>query len=80
MLLLVLLALPIGQAFLRTFESDAGWGVDNYVRAVRDDHLARLALRHTFYFAFFSVIGQYIIGFTVALLLNGHLPDRKSVV
>jgi len=75
-LLLVLLALPIGQAFLRTFESDAGWGVDNYVRAVRDDHLARLALRHTFYFAFFSVIGQYIIGFTVALLLNGHLPFR----
>jgi multiple sugar transport system permease protein len=75
-LLVVLLALPIGQAFLRTFQSDAGWGVDNYVRAVRDDGLARLALRHTFYFAFFSVIGQYIIGFVVALLLNGRLPFR----
>jgi len=75
-LLLVLLALPIGQAFLRTFQSDAGWGVDNYIRAVRDDHLARLALRHTFYFAFFSVVGQYILGFIVALLLNGRLPFR----
>lgn len=76
LLLLVLLALPIGQAFLRTFQSDAGWGFDNYVRAARDDALARLALRHTFYFAFFSVIGQYILGFTVALLLNGRLPFR----
>lgn len=75
-LLLILLALPIGQAFLRTFQSDAGWGTDNYVRAVRDDALARVALRHTFLFAFFSVIGQYIIGFSVALLLNGRLPFR----
>jgi multiple sugar transport system permease protein len=75
-LLVLLLALPIGQAFVRTFQSDAGWGVDNYVRAVRDDDLARLAMRHTFVFAFFSVIGQYILGFIVALLLNGRLPFR----
>ena len=76
LMLVVLLALPIGQALARTFQSDAGWGVDNYVRAVRDDHLARLAIRHTFYFAFFSVIGQYIIGFAVALILSGRLPFR----
>ena len=43
---------------------------------MRDDHLARLALRHTFTFAFFSVVGQYILGFAVALLLNGRLPLR----
>jgi multiple sugar transport system permease protein len=77
-MLLVLLALPITQALLRTFQSDVGWGVDNYVRAIRDDGLARLAMRHTFTFAFFSVIGQYILGFVVALLLNGHLPLRPA--
>ncbi|MEA2597210.1 MAG: multiple sugar transport system permease protein [Thermomicrobiales bacterium] len=76
LMLALLLVLPIGQAFLRTFQSDAGWGMDNYVRAVRDDHLARLALRHTFLFAFFSVVGQYLIGFAVALLLNERLPFR----
>jgi multiple sugar transport system permease protein len=77
-MLLVLLALPITQAFLRTFQSDAGVGLDNYIRAVRDDGLARLAMRHTFTFAFFSVIGQYILGFAVALLLSGHLPLRPA--
>lgn len=76
LMLLLLLALPISQALLRTLQTDAGWGVDNYIRAVRDDHLARIALRHTFTFAFFSVLGQYVIGFAVALLLNGHLPFR----
>lgn len=75
-MLAVLLALPIGQAFVRTFQSSAGWGVDNYGRALRHDSLARLALRHTFYFAFFSVIGQYVLGFAVALLLNERLPLR----
>ncbi|HEX5991032.1 MAG TPA: sugar ABC transporter permease [Thermomicrobiales bacterium] len=78
LMLVVLLALPITQALLRTFQTDAGWGVENYVRAMRDDHLARLALRHTFTFAFFSVIGQYIIGFVVALLLSGRLPLRPA--
>ena len=78
LMLVVLLALPITQAFLRTFQSDAGWGVDNYVRAARDDHLAWLALRHTFSFAFFSVVGQYILGFAVALLLSGRLPLRPA--
>ena len=77
-MLLLLLALPITQAFLRTFQSDAGLGVDNYIRAIRDDHLARLAMRHTFSFAFFSVIGQYILGFAVALLLSGKLPLRPA--
>lgn len=78
LMLLLLLALPITQAFIRTFQSDAGWGVENYVRAFRDDQLARLAMRHTFAFAFFSVIGQYILGFGVALLLSGKLPVRAA--
>lgn len=78
LMLLVLLALPIGQAFIRTFQTDAGIGLDNYVRAVRDDHLARLAMRHTFAFAFFSVVGQYVLGFAVALLLSGKLPFRPA--
>lgn len=76
LMLVVLLALPMGQALIRTFQTDAGWGIDNYVRAVRDDHLARLAMRHTFAFAFFSVVGQYVLGFAVALLLSGKLPLR----
>jgi multiple sugar transport system permease protein len=76
LMLALLLVLPMGQALLRTFQSDAGWGVDNYTRAFRHDHLARLALRHTFIFAALSVLGQYIIGFAVALLLNQKLPLR----
>jgi multiple sugar transport system permease protein len=76
LMLLLLLALPITQAFLRTWQTDAGWGVDNYVRALRDDRLARLAMRHTVTFALFSVVGQYVLGFAVALLLNGRLPFR----
>jgi multiple sugar transport system permease protein len=76
LMLALLLVLPMGQAFLRTFQSDAGWGVHNYTRAIQDDHLARLALRHTFIFAALSVAGQYIIGFAVALLLNQKLPLR----
>ena len=76
LMLLLLLALPITQAFLRTFQPDSGWGVENYVRAFRDDQLARVAMRHTFAFAFFSVIGQYLLGFAVALLLSGKLPLR----
>lgn len=76
LMLVLLLALPMGRALVQTFQSEAGWGVDNYVRAIRDDHLARLAIGHTFTFAFFSVVGQYLIGFTVALLLNSRLPWR----
>jgi multiple sugar transport system permease protein len=79
LMLVALLVLPIGQAFLRSLEVDSGWGVGNYTRAVRDDHLARLAIRHTFVFAFFSVIGQYLIGFVVALLLNERLPARGLI-
>jgi multiple sugar transport system permease protein len=75
-MLVILLALPIGQAFVRTFQASGDWGIDNYSRAIRHDHLARLALRHTIYFALFSVIGQYILGFAVALLLNERLPLR----
>ncbi len=78
-MLVLLLVLPLGQAFLRSFESIDGWGFDNYIRAIRDDRLARLAIRHTFYFAFFSVLGQYLIGFVVALLLNERLPGRGLI-
>ncbi len=35
LMLALLLVLPMGQAFLRTFQSDAGWGIDNYSRAFR---------------------------------------------
>lgn len=76
LMLVVLLVVPITQAFVHSFESDAGWGFDNYIRAIRNDHLARLAIKHTFIFAFFSVIGQYVLGFIVALLLNERLPLR----
>ena len=71
LMLVLLLALPITQALVR--RTDAG-GMKNYIRALRDDHLARLAMRHTFTFAFFSVVGQYIFGFTAAP------PERTATV
>ena len=67
-MLALLLVLPMGQAFLRSLQSDAGWGIDNYSRAFRHDDLARLALKHTFIFAALSVVGQYLIGFEPAKL------------
>jgi multiple sugar transport system permease protein len=79
MMLVILLVLPIGQAFLHSFQVDGAWSLDNYIRAVRDDHLARLAIRHTFIFAAGSVVGQYLIGFAVALLLNERLPARGLI-
>lgn len=79
LMLALLLVLPIGQALRDTFKSDAGWGIDNYTRAIQDDKLARLALKHTFAFAFFSVVGQYVIGFAIALILNEKLPFRGMI-
>lgn len=79
LMLALLLVLPIGQAVIRTFQSDAGWGFDNYTRAIGNDRLARLALRHTFVFAFFSVVGQYVIGFGIAILLNERMPGRGII-
>jgi multiple sugar transport system permease protein len=78
-MLALLLVLPMGQAFLRTLQSDAGWGFDNYSRAFRHDDLARVALKHTFIFAALSVVGQYLIGFAVALLLNEKLPFKAII-
>ncbi len=75
-MLALLLVLPMTQALIDTFRSDDGWGFSNYTRAFRHDHLARIAIQHTFVFAFFSVIGQYIIGFAVALLMNEKIPFR----
>ena len=75
-MLALLLVLPISRAFIDSFNSDVGWGLDNYNRAFRNDHLARIAIRHTFVFAFFSVVGQYVIGFAIALLMNEKLPMR----
>ena len=75
-MLALLLVLPISRAFIDSFNSDVGWGLDNYNRAFRNDYLARIAIRHTFVFAFFSVVGQYVIGFAIALLMNEKLPMR----
>ncbi|HEY8448334.1 MAG TPA: sugar ABC transporter permease [Thermomicrobiales bacterium] len=78
-MLVLLLVLPIGQAFIDSLRVDGSWSFDNYVRAIRRDHLARIAIKHTFIFAAVSVAGQYLIGFAVALLLNERLPARGLI-
>ena len=51
-------------------------GLDNY-RFVRDDPTSRAAIVHTFQFTFGSLLGQFIIGFALALLFNLRFPGGK---
>ena len=75
-MLFVLLVVPIFKAMSDSVSTDAGWGFDNYRRAIFDDALLHRAIWHTVKFAALSVVGQYFIGFGIALLLNERLPAR----
>jgi multiple sugar transport system permease protein len=50
-------------------------GLDNY-RFVFNDPTSRSAIVHTFYFTVGSLVGQFIIGFSLALLFSLRFPGR----
>ncbi|MFZ2057358.1 MAG: sugar ABC transporter permease [Acidimicrobiales bacterium] len=50
-------------------------GLGNY-RFVLDDPTSRTAILHTFEFTFGSLVGQFIIGFALALLFTLRFPGR----
>jgi multiple sugar transport system permease protein len=51
-------------------------GLDNY-RFVFDDPTSRQAIVHTFVFTFGSLLGQFIIGFALALLFSLRFPGGR---
>jgi multiple sugar transport system permease protein len=50
-------------------------GLDNY-RVISQDSTSRMAVVHTFEFTFGSLLGQFIIGFALALLFTLRFPGR----
>jgi multiple sugar transport system permease protein len=83
--LLFAFALPIVYNVMLSFEQTspatianftAPWaGLDNY-RAVFNDPTSREAIVRTFEFTFGSLLGQFIIGFALALLFSLRFPGR----
>jgi multiple sugar transport system permease protein len=83
--LLFAFALPIVYNVMLSFEKTspatvanftAPWaGLDNY-RFVFNDPTSRDAIVHTFEFTFGSLLGQFIIGFGLALLFSLRFPGR----
>ena len=83
--LLFAFALPIVYNVMLSFEQTspatianftAPWaGLDNY-RAVFNDPTSRDAIVRTFEFTFGSLLGQFIIGFALALLFSLRFPGR----
>src|SRR3954465_11653889 len=83
--LLFAFALPIVYNVMLSFEKtspatianfSAPWaGLDNY-RFVAQDPVSRDAIWHTIEFPVGSLLGQFVIGFALALLLNLRFPGR----
>jgi len=83
--LLFAFALPIVYNVMLSFEQTspatianftAPWaGLDNY-RAVFNDPTSRDAIVRTFEFTFGSLLGQFLIGFALALLFSLRFPGR----
>ncbi|HEV8461022.1 MAG TPA: sugar ABC transporter permease [Gaiellaceae bacterium] len=83
--LLFAFALPIVYNVMLSFEHTspatianftAPWaGLDNY-RAVFNDPTSRDAIVRTFEFTFGSLLGQFLIGFALALLFSLRFPGR----
>jgi multiple sugar transport system permease protein len=83
--LLFAFALPIVYNVMLSFErtspatvgnfSAPFAGLDNY-RFVLNDSTSRDAIVHTFWFTFGSLVGQFIIGFGLALLFSLRFPGR----
>jgi multiple sugar transport system permease protein len=83
--LLFAFALPIVYNVMLSFEQTSPAtianftapfaGLDNY-RVVFQDPISRTAIVHTFEFTFGSLLGQFIIGFALALLFSLRFPGR----
>jgi multiple sugar transport system permease protein len=50
-------------------------GLDNY-RFILNDPTSRAAITHTFVFTFLSLVFQFVIGFSLALLFSLRFPGR----
>jgi multiple sugar transport system permease protein len=83
--LLFAFALPIAYNVMLSFQKTSPAtianftapfaGLDNY-RFVFHDSTSRSAIVHTFEFTFGSLLGQFIIGFALALLFSLRFPGR----
>jgi multiple sugar transport system permease protein len=83
--LLFAFALPIVYNVMLSFEQTSPAtianftapfaGLDNY-RFILDDPTSRAAITRTFVFTFLSLAGQFIIGFSLALLFSLRFPGR----
>jgi multiple sugar transport system permease protein len=83
--LLFAFALPIVYNVMLSFEKTSPAtiasftapfaGLDNY-RFIWNDPTSRAAINHTFVFTFLSLAGQFIIGFSLALLFSLRFPGR----
>ena len=83
--LLFAFALPIVYNVMLSFEQTSPAtvgnfsapfaGLDNY-RFVLNDPTSRDAIVHTFWFTFGSLLGQFLIGFALALLFSLRFPGR----
>jgi multiple sugar transport system permease protein len=83
--LLFAFALPIVYNVMLSFEQTSPAtigsftapyaGLDNY-RVVFNDSTSRAAIIRTFEFTFLSLLGQFIIGFALALLFSLRFPGR----
>ena len=83
--LLFAFALPIAYNVMLSFERTspatiadltAPWaGLDNY-RFILDDPVSRSAIVRTFVFTAGSLLGQFVIGFALALLFSLRFPGR----
>jgi multiple sugar transport system permease protein len=83
--LLFAFALPIVYNVMLSFEQTSPAtianftapfaGLDNY-RFILNDPTSRAAITHTFVFTFLSLVFQFVIGFSLALLFSLRFPGR----
>lgn len=81
--LALLIAFPLGKVVHDAFthvhlinKSMTGFaGIENFKTVVSDEHFVQ-AVKNTIYWTVFSVLGEYIVGMTTAVLLNQKFKGR----
>ena len=81
--LALLIAFPLGKVVHDAFthvhlinKSMTGFaGIENFKTVVSDEHFGQ-AVKNTIYWTVFSVLGEYIVGMTTAVLLNQKFKGR----
>ena len=81
--LALLIAFPLGKVVHDAFthvhlinNSMTGFaGIENFKTVVSDEHFGQ-AVKNTIYWTVFSVLGEYIVGMTTAVLLNQKFKGR----